>query len=108
MPSTIDTTRTLVAVARLLDHATTRAYAAADADGALSPLYSFALGVQLAACEAAYLLPPGSDLGEAPLEKDPLLLLHAAEELLRDVPVTTPVAAHLVVAVCDLIREATP
>ena len=106
-----DTTATLVAVARLLTHAAGRAWAQAEAEGPRSPLHSLGLGIRIASCQALVLLPADADLeGDPPTQDDVRQLLRAAEELTRSIPVVSETAgiSHLVVAICDLVRETTP
>ena len=57
------------------------------------------------------MLPDGTDLaGYPPTHDDVEQLLRAAEELTRDIPVRDRPAgiSLLAVAICDLVREATP
>ena len=57
------------------------------------------------------MLPADDDLeGPPPAQDDVAQLLRAAEELTRAIPVLDQTAgiSPLVVAICDLVREATP
>lgn len=107
-----EATHALAAVTRLLEHAAERARAQAQAEGPQSARHMLSWGTDLAACQAANLLPDDVDLEQAPspVENDPLRLLHAAEELTRTVPIEAFPAgtSRLIVSICDLIREATP
>lgn len=105
-----DTTRTLAAVVRLLQHAAAQAWARADDEGPRSPLHLFGLGIHTVSCEALALLPDGVDPGPVPVEDDPLRLLVAAEELTRGISVMAqpPGFPRVVVAICDLISAAGP
>ena len=67
------------------------AWAAADRAGAGSPGQLFALGVDLAADQARYLVPDGTDIdGPVPVGDEPAGLLRSAELLLRGL---APIAA---------------
>ena len=120
-----DTAHTLAAVVRLLSAAAEQAWAQAETDAPLSPRHLLGLGAHLAACQGLDLMPdplpdpllahpaPGEvnaqqepgDVGDVPL-----LLLRAAEQLARSVPIEAlPAgASDLVISICDLVREATP
>ena len=106
---TEDETRdTLEVVVQLLHRAADQVWAAAGTD-ARSPLHSLGLGVFLAAAQAAELLPDGFEItGPGPLEDNPLTLLREAEQLTRLLPLTSTQAglSAVVVAICDLVREA--
>jgi hypothetical protein len=101
----------LSAVARLLHHAAVRAWAQAKAQGPRSPPHLLGLGIHAASCQVVAMLPAGTDLnGRPPAQDDVAQLLRAAEELARAIPVGDGSAgiSMLVVAICDLVREATP
>ena len=102
---------TLAAVARLLRHAAVRAWEQAEAEGLRSDLHLLGLGIHIALCQAVAMLPVGADLeGHPPAQDDVAQLLRSAEELTRAIPVLDQTAgiSPLVVALCDLVREATP
>jgi hypothetical protein len=102
---------TLAAVARLLRQAAVRAWARAEVEGPRSPLHLLGLGIHIASCQAVAMLPAGADLeGPPPVQDDVAQLLRSAEELTRAIPVLEQTAgiSPLVVAICDLVREATP
>ena len=102
---------TLAAVARLLHHAAVRAWAQAEAEGPRSSLHLLGLGIHTASCQAVAMLPADADLeGHPPAQDDVAQLLRSAEELTRAIPVLDQAAgiSPLVVAICDLVREATP
>ena len=102
---------TLAAVARLLRHAAVRAWAQAEVEGPRSHLHLLGLGIHIASCQAVAMLPACADLeGQPPAQDDIAQLLRAAEELPRAIPVLDQAAgiSPLVVAICDLMREATP
>jgi hypothetical protein len=106
-----DAVDTLAAVARLLHHAAVRAWAQAEGEGPRSPLHLLGLGIHTASCQAVAMLPAGADLGgHPPAQDDVAQLLRAAEELVRAIPVRDATAgiSMLVMAICDLVREATP
>ena len=107
----LDAGDTLAAVARLLRHAAVRAWAQAEVEGPRSPLHLLGLGIHIASCQAVAMLPADADLeGQPPTQDDVAQLLRSAEELTRAIPVLDQPAgiSPLVVAICDLIREATP
>jgi hypothetical protein len=80
----VDTAETLAGVVRLLRQAAVLAWAAADCAGAGSPGQLFALGVDLAADQAGYLISDGTDVdGPVPVGGEPACLLRLAELLLR-------------------------
>jgi hypothetical protein len=102
---------TLAAVARLLRHAADCAWAQAEAEGPRSHLHLLGLGIHNASCQAAAMLPADADLEGPPPEQDDVeQLLRSAEKLTRSIPVVDRMAgiSPLVVAICDLVREATP
>ena len=102
---------TLAAVTRLLHHAAVCAWAQAEADGPRSQLHLLGLGIHTASCQAVAMLPADADLeGHSPAQDNVAQLLRAAEELTRSIPVLDQTAgiSPLVVAICDLVREATP
>jgi hypothetical protein len=102
---------TLAAVARLLRYAAVRAWARAEDEGPRSPLHLLGLGIHIASCQAVAMLPADADLeGHPPAQDDVAQLLRSAEELTRAIPVLDQTAgiSQLVVAICDLVREATP
>ena len=102
---------TLAAVARLLHHAAVCTWARAEAEGPRSHLHLLGLGIHTASCQAVALLPAGDDLeGPPPAQDDIAQLLRSAEELARSIPDVDRMAgiSPLVVAICDLVREATP
>ena len=105
-----DATDTLAAVARLLRHAVVPAWAQANAEGPRSTLHLLGLGIYNASCEAVAMLPADADLqGDPPDRDDVAELLLSAEELTRNIPVLDQTAdiSSLVLAICDLVREAT-
>ena len=97
-------TRTAALLSRAADRATE--VAVVEPERMMS---SLALGAQLAATRTLELLPPLGDLPEVGGD-DPVLLLVAAERELRSFPPEQypPGTSHVVVAVCDLIREHRP
>jgi len=102
---------TLAVVAQLLRHAAVRAWAQAEAEGPRSQLHLLGLGIHTASCRALAMLPADADLeGQPPPQDDVAQLLRSAEELTRSIPVVDGMAgiSPLVVAICDLMREATP
>ena len=102
---------TLAAVALLLRHAAVRAWAQAEAEGPRSPLHLLGLGIHAASCQAVAMLPADAELeGQPPTQDGIAQLLRSAEELTRSIPVQDQTAgiSPLVVAICDLVREATP
>jgi hypothetical protein len=102
---------TLAAVARLLHHAAVRTWAQAEAEGPRSHLHLLGLGIHIAACQAMAMLPADADVeGHPPAQNDVGQLLRSAEELTRSTRVQNQIAgiSPLVVAICDLVREATP
>jgi hypothetical protein len=102
---------TLAAVARLLHHAAFRTWAQAEAEGPRSHLHLLGLGIHIASCQAVAMLPVDADLEWHPTARDDIAqLLRSAEELTRSIPVLYQTAgvSQLVVAICDLVREATP
>lgn len=106
-----DAGETLGAVARLLHHAAIRAWAQADAQGPRSPQHLLGLGIHIAFCQAVAMLPSDDYLdGHCPVQDDVVQLLTSAEKLTRSIPVSDGTAgiSALVVAICDLVREATP
>ena len=106
-----DAGETLAAVARLLRHAAVRAWPQAEAEGPRSHLHLLALGIHTASCQALAMLAADADLeGQPPAQNDVGQLLLSAEELTRSIPVQNQTAgiSPLVVAICDLVREATP
>lgn len=96
----------LGSVTQLLHQAATQVWEA-EPD---SPLQSFGLGVYLIAAQASALLPEDYPLPDVDLKgQSALQLLTAAEELTRPLPAHLPDpvnSSQLVVALCDLIREA--
>lgn len=103
----------LGSVALLLHHAATQVWSDADRAAADSPLHDLGLGVYLAHSQASALLPDDYELpnvDEDDLEeRTPLQLLTEAEQLTRPLPLHRPDlvhGSHLVVDLCDLIREA--
>ena len=102
---------TLAAVAQLLRHAAVCAWAQAEAEGPRSHLHLLGLGIHTASCQAVAMLPADADLeGHPPAQDNVAQLLRAAEELTRSIPIVNQTAgiSPLVVAICDLVREATP
>jgi hypothetical protein len=102
---------TLAAVARLLRHAAARTWAQAEVEGPRSPLHLLGLGIHTASCQAMAMLPADANLeGQPPAQNDVSRLLRSAEELTRSIRVQNQTAgiSPLVVAICDLVREATP
>jgi hypothetical protein len=102
---------TLAAVAQLLRHAAVRAWAQAEAEGPRSPLHLLGLGIHAASCQAVAMLPADAELeGQPPRQDGIAQLLCSAEDLTRSIPVQDQTAgiSPLVVAICDLVREATP
>jgi hypothetical protein len=106
-----DASDTLAAVSRLLRHAAVCAWAQAEAEGPRSHLHLLGLGIHTASCQAVAMLPADADLeGYSPAQDNVAQLLRSAEELTRSIPVLDHTAgiSLLVVAICDLVREATP
>lgn len=106
-----DAGETLGAVARQLHHAAIRAWARADAEGPRSPMHLMGLGIHIAFCQAVAMLPSDDYLaGQPPVQDDVAALLTSAEKLTRSIPVSDGTAgiSALVVAILDLVREATP
>jgi hypothetical protein len=106
-----DAVDTLAAVTRLLRHAAVRVWAQAEAEGPRSPLHLLGLGIHTATCQAVAMLPADADLeGQPPTQDDIAQLLRSAEKLTRSILVLDQSAriSPLVVAICDLVREATP
>ena len=106
-----DASDTLAAVSRLLRRAAVCAWAQAEAEGPRSQLHLLGLGIHTASCQAVAMLPTDADLeGQPPVQHDVAQLLRSAEELTRSIPVLDHTAgiSPLVVAICDLVREATP
>jgi hypothetical protein len=102
---------TLAEVARLLRHAAVCAWAQAEVEGPRSQLHLLGLGIHTASCQAVAMLPTDADLeGQPPAQDDVAQLLRSAEKLTRSIPVLDQTAgiSPLVVAICDLVREATP
>jgi len=105
----VDTAETLAGVVRLLRQAAVLAWALADRAGVGSPGQLFALGVDLAADQAGYLVPDGTEIdGPVPVGDEPASLLRSAEVLLRGL---APMAASdalddLRATVADLVWEA--
>lgn len=102
---------TLAAVALLLRHAAVCAWAQAEAEGPRSHLHLLGLGIHTASCQVVAMLPADADLeGQPPAQDDVAQLLRSAAELTRSIPVVDRMAgiSPLVVAICDLLREATP
>ena len=84
-----DTAETVAGVVRLLRRAAELVWLVVDIDGAGSPRQLLALGIDLAADEARYLLPDAIPVdGPVPVGDEPAALVRAAEQLLRRV--TTP------------------
>lgn len=83
----------------------------AQAEGLSSAGHPLALGAELAAYEAANLMPgqPGDDYGPERLPAGTLDTLTAAETLTRALPIEAFPAgmSALVIRICDLIGEAT-
>lgn len=106
----------LATVARLLWGAAEQWGAQAEIEGPLSPCHLLSLGADLAACQAVNLLPDpllgtlDRELEPATVEAGPRQLLRAAEELTRTLPIEAfpSGTSQVVVAIGDLIREATP
>ena len=115
MPSPIAATRrqaleSLAGVVRLLSRAADQAEnAATDAAGMdRFGLTALSVGAQLVASRTLGLLPPDAQVNEpVPAQGDPLELLRAAEVLTRTPPIEAypPGTSHVIVAICDLIRE---
>jgi hypothetical protein len=106
-----DASVTLAVVARLLHHASVRAWAQAEDEGPRSPLHLLGLGIHTASCQAVAMLPVDADLeGQTPAQHDVARLLRSAEELTRSIPIVDQTAgiSPLVVAICDLVREVSP
>ena len=102
---------TLAAVARLLRHAAVLVWAQAEAEGPRSSLHLLGLGIHTASCQVVAMLPADADLeGHPPAQDDVGQLLRSAEDLTRSIPVLDQTAgiSPLVVAICDLVREAKP
>ncbi|MEO8274055.1 MAG: hypothetical protein ABI620_08305 [Chloroflexota bacterium] len=101
----------LAAVARLLHGAAVRAWAQAEAEGPRSRLHLLGLGIHTAPCQAVAMLAADDYLdGRLPAQNDVAQLLTSAEKLTRSIPVLGRTAgiSPLVVAICDLVHEATP
>lgn len=83
----------------------------AQAEGLSSAGHPLALGVELAACEAANLMaqPPLDDYGPEHVPAGALDTLATAEVLTRSLPIDAFPAgmSELVVRICDLVTEAT-
>lgn len=95
----------LAQVVRLLCRCTDLAFAGAVPGEELAAL---GLGAQLLADEAMHLLPTTADVDELVVGyDDPVQALRAAEAVTRRVPIEAfPAgASHLIVGICDLIRE---
>ena len=106
-----DATDALAAVARLLRHAAVRAWTQAEAEGPRSSLHLLGLGIHIASCQVMAMLPADADLeGQPPTQNDVGQLLRSADELIRSISILDQTAgiSPLVVAICDLVREATP
>lgn len=95
----------------LLEDAADQVRLRAQAEGVMSARHPLALGVEIAACHAANLLPAGFVDSEGPerLPADALDGLVAAEALTRSLPIDSLPAgtSHLVVQLCELVGEAT-
>lgn len=104
----------LGSIAELLHQAATQVWSDANETAPDSPLHDLGLGVYLVHSQASALLPDDYELPDVdPLrdleERTPLQLLTEAEELTRPLPLHQPDlvhGSHLVVNLCDLIREA--
>lgn len=111
-PTRDDASSILAHTAALLAHASDLTWSEVQTDP--SPQKRFlGLGLDLAACEAARLLPSGPDvdvLGADALATNVQELVRAAEGCLRLLPIEQfpPGTSQLVVDICDLIRESTP
>ncbi|WP_435377125.1 hypothetical protein [Aquipuribacter sp. MA13-6] len=101
----------LAQVRWLLQDAAEQVRLQAQAEGLSSAGHPLALGAELAACEAASLLPepPVDDYGPEHLPAGALQTLSAAEALCRSLPIDAFPAgmSGLVVRICDLLAEAT-
>lgn len=100
----------LAAVARLLGRAADRALEiSADEPDLL--LECLGLGARITAGRVFGLLPEGVEIDDLPVaQSDPFELVRAAEALMRTHPLEQfpPGAAHVVVDICDLVREHCP
>jgi hypothetical protein len=102
----------LGSIARLLHHAATQVWSDAAEAAADAALHDLGLGVYLAHAQASALLPDDYELRDVdPVpeleERTPLQLLTEAEALTRPLPMCHLLhGSHLVVDLCDLIREA--
>ncbi len=97
---------TWITVVQLLSAAADRGFAQADTCPAI---HSLALGAQLAACGALALVPDDLDVDDGPPQTGEVAdLVAAAEGLTRRHPIEAfPMGASgVVVAICDLAREA--
>ena len=103
----------------LLHQAATQVWSDADQSAADSPLHDLGLGLYLAHHQASALLPDNYKLSDVDVDVDvdaddleertPLQLLTEAQELTRPLPLHLADlvhGSHLVVSLCDLIREA--
>ncbi|HMM96544.1 hypothetical protein [Phycicoccus sp.] len=111
-PTRDDARSILAHTAALLAHASDLTWSEVRTDP--SPQKRFlGLGLDLAACEAARLLPSGLDVdvpGADALATNVQELVRAAEGCLRLLPIEQfpPGTSQLVVDICDLIRESAP
>ena len=106
----MDPTQVLGRVGELLEATARRVWAEAEAEGPLSPRYTLAQDIHLAAALTAGLVPPDVQvpgLDDSPLPADPVEALREADALLRAVPIDAlpPGAPQLVVRLADLLRE---
>ena len=97
----------------LLHQAVTQVWSDADQSAADSPLHDLGLGLYLAHHQANALLPDSYVLPDVDADdlkkRTPLQLLTEAQELTRPLPLHLADlvhGSHLVVSLCDLIREA--
>ena len=100
----------LAAVVRLLGRASDRARKISSAEPDLL-LECLGLGAAIAAGKVYGLLPQGVEIGDLPVaQSDPFELVRAAESLMRTHPLEQfpPGTAHVVVDICDLVREHCP
>lgn len=108
----VSATVVLAQVRWLLQDAAEEVRVRAQAEGLLSSGHPFALGVELAACETANLIPGVTSTdwyGPERIPGEALECLLAAEALTCTLPIDAFPAgmSQLVIRICELIREAT-
>ncbi|QOK24209.1 hypothetical protein IGS73_07575 [Janibacter indicus] len=100
----------LASVVRLLGAAADRAREISSAEPDLL-LECLGLGASITAGRVYGLLPEGLEVEDLPVaQSDPFELVRAAESLMRTHPLEQfpPGTAHVVVEICDLVREHCP